>query len=293
MSLLFVEQKKGDPDVPDGRLTVYAKVDTEPGDMALAKHPVAAMITNGFLVAQGNFRDQNSLRDFLKSEMGLSLEEGLEQLVDRLDGLESALDPEKLKEKIEHMGEMEDFIPTPAKIVPFRSEEEILSQEGDIFYTGIFRNIGNAMFSVNGFPMLYQARYREQLLENVRSEIDNLIALIENNDPPDDRFSTQGVDVEQKIMKEFIPNMLYSRKDRKVFETAAGQFRTFMTGYQFHEDVNAIIGTIREPVELSSRHYKLLEMYARKIAEIQRENFTEVERLRQVIDDLEKDSLKL
>jgi hypothetical protein len=157
-----MEQKKGDSSRLDGRLTVYAAIDIDPAELANTKHPVASLVNNGYLVAQGNFRDQNSLKDFLKSEMGLSLEEGLEQLLDKVDGLEAALDPSKLREKLENMDEIEDFIPTPAKIVSFPSEDEILNQEGDVFFGGTFEKIGNAVLCVNAFPILYQARYREQ-----------------------------------------------------------------------------------------------------------------------------------
>ena len=140
VSFLNVVQKKGDEANLDGRITVYAAVDIDPEDLLSMKHSFASMVHNGFLVAQGNFRDQYNFRDFLKSEMGISLEdglgEGLSQLIERMDGLESTLDPQKLKERLENMDDIEDFIPTPAKIVPFHSEEEILAQEGDVFFVG-------------------------------------------------------------------------------------------------------------------------------------------------------------
>ena len=103
MAFLDVNQKKGDPESLDGRLTVYARVDVEPGELSETKHPIVSMIHNGLLVAQGNFREQYSLRDFMKSEMGVSLEEGLEQFLSSLDGIESALDPDKLREKLKEM----------------------------------------------------------------------------------------------------------------------------------------------------------------------------------------------
>jgi len=109
-----VQQVKGNPEALDGRLTVYGRVDVDPADFVAAKHPAASMVHNGMLVAQGNYRDQYSLRDFLRSEMGVSLDEGIEQLLSRLDGLESALDPQKLKEKMQEMEGMEDMMPTPA-----------------------------------------------------------------------------------------------------------------------------------------------------------------------------------
>ena len=40
-----------------------------------------------------------------------------------MEGLESTLDPQKLKDRLENMDDIEEFIPTPAKIVPFNSEE--------------------------------------------------------------------------------------------------------------------------------------------------------------------------
>ena len=288
MPFLGIEQKKGTPETLDGRLTVYALVETDPADAATAKHPVASMVNNGLLVAQGNYREQNSLRDFLKAEMGLSLEEGLGQLVDRLDGLESALDPDKLKDKIEHMNEIEDFIPTPAKIVSFHSEGEILGQEGDVFYTGYFKNIGNAVLSVNAFPIFYQARFREQVIDSVRNEIETIISQIERNEPVPERFNGAGVDTEQKILKEFIPSMLYCRKDLDIFNNAEKQFRTFMSGYEFDEDVVAIVNIIKSPVELAKRHYQLLELYAKKIQEVLKENYTEVDKISRAISAMEK-----
>src|SRR5271169_6517680 len=122
--LLGIEQKKGTQNRLDGRLTVYANIDIDPSDLVSMKHPIASMVHNGLLVAQGNYREQNNLRDFLKSEMGVSLEDGLEEFLDKLGGLESALDPEKLRDRIENIDELEDFIPTPAKIVPFTSEDD-------------------------------------------------------------------------------------------------------------------------------------------------------------------------
>jgi hypothetical protein len=285
--LLKIEQKKGAPGYLDGRLTVYAVLDIDPSDLLAMKHPIASMAYNNFLVAQGNYKEQNNLRDFLKSEMNISLEEGLEDFLDKLGGLESALDPQKLREKIDNFDELEEFIPTPAKIVPFRSETEILGQEGDVFFTGTFKNIGNAILSVNSFPILYQARFREQEIDKVRNEIEHLISQIEKTATPQEAtFNTRGVNVEDKIMKEFIPNMLYCRKDPKVFSAAEKQFKMFMRGYQFTDDVEAIVSIIAHQAELTTKYFKLLELYAKKISEVHRENYGEAEKIRLEIDRL-------
>jgi hypothetical protein len=286
--LLGIQQKKGDANKLDGRLTVYAVLDIDPSDLLSMKHPIASMVHNGLLVAQGNYREQNNLRDFLKSEMGLSIEEGLEDFLDKLGGLESALDPEKLRERIENIDELEDFIPTPAKIVPFHSETDVLAQEGDVYFAGSFKNIGNAILSVNSLPILYQARFREQEIRTVRNEIEQLIAQIEKNAPARERVVSSGTKIEEKILKEFIPNMLYCRKEKKVFGAAEKQFRDFLHDYSNKEDIDSIVSLIADEHELSSKDFKLLELYAKKISRVQEENFAEAEKLQDDIAGLEQ-----
>jgi hypothetical protein len=279
-----IELKKGDKNHLTGVLTVYGILDIEPADLLSMKHPIALTIYNNLLVAQGNYREQNNLRDFLKSEMNISLEEGLEEFLDKLGGLESAFDAQKLRDKIENMDELEEFIPTPAKIVPFHSENDIMNEEGDVYFVGRFKNIGNAILSVNSFPILYQARFREQEIDKVRNEIEQLISQIDTLGPPEMTFLTPGVNIEDKIMKEFIPNMLYCRKDPKVFSAAEKQFKLFMQGYRFKDDVDAIISIIANQAELTSKYFKLLELYAKKIFEVRKENYIEVEKLRHEIE---------
>jgi hypothetical protein len=286
--LLGIQQKKGDNAKLDGRLTVYAMLDIDPSDLISMKHPIASMVHNGLLVAQGNYREQNNLRDFLKSEMGLSIEDGLEDFLDKLGGLESALDPDKLRERIENIDELEDFIPTPAKIVPFPSEADVLSQEGDVFFSGTFKNVGNAILSVNSLPILYQARFREQEIQKVRNEIELLISQIEKNVTPRSKPQISETRPEERIMKEFIPNMLYCRKEKKVFAAAEKQFRDYLHEYSGQEDIDAIVLIIAGEQELTSKHFKLLELYAKKIASVQQENFIEAENLQKDIAALKR-----
>ncbi len=286
--LLGIQQKKGNENTLDGRLSVYAILDIDPSDLLTLKHPIASMIHNGLLVAQGNYREQNNLRDFLKSEMGLSLEDGLEDFLDKLGGLESALDPDKLRERIENIDELEDFIPTPAKIVPFQSEGDVLAQDGDVFFAGSFKNIGNAILSVNSLPIMYQARFREQEIHKVRNEIERLIGQIERNAPSREKVVSPDIHVEELIMKEYIPNMLYCRKEKKVFGAAERQFRNYLNDYRNKEDIDSIVSIIADENELTSRHFKLLELYAKKIARIREENFIEADKLQKDIATLLK-----
>lgn len=289
--MLGVIQKKGDPRFLDGRITVYAMIDIDPGDLLTMKHPFASMVHNGFLVAQGNFKDQYNFRDFLKSELGISLEEGLEegltQLIERMGGgLESTLDPQKLKDRLENMDDIEDFIPTPAKIVPFHSEEEILSQEGDVFFVGTFKNIGNAVLSVQALPMLYQSLFREQEVGRIRTEIESIITQIERNDTETERQPKEAETAEEALLKRFIPDMLYNRKDPRAFAAAEKEFRSYLKGYRFPEDIDAIVSLTRGAKELSEKDSRLLELYAKKISCVEREDFSTAEDVNKKIQRL-------
>lgn len=289
MGLMHIEQKKGTPDFYHGKLTVYARIEFDPSDLGdNASHPIASMVHNGLLVAQGNYKEQSSLKDFLISEMGESIEEGLEEFIGKLDGLEGALDPQKLKEKLRNLDEFKDFIPTPAKIVPFHSEEDILAQEGDIYYVGSFKNMANANLSINSFPILYQARYREQEIDMVKREIEQLISQVETNEVSVEHYTRPEIDIEQKIVKDYIPVMLYSKKDSRGYEVALNKFHAFMSGYQFTEDVDRIINIISVSEKLSPLHYKLLELYAKKISEVCKEHFSEVNSIREQISLIEE-----
>jgi len=289
-----IQQKKGDPQNLDGRITVYAVIDIDPADLSTIKHSFASMVHNGFLVAQGNFKDQYNFRDFLQSELGISLEEGFEegltQLIERMDGLESTLDPQKLKERLENMNDLEDFIPTPAKIVPFHSEEEICAQEGDVFFVGTFKNIGNAVLSVQALPMLYQAQYREHEVGRIRNEIESIISQIERSDAPRESApparSKPKASTEETLLKEFIPNMIYSKKEPHAFEAAADAFRSFMKKYRFQEDVAAIVSLISGSHELTEKENRLLELYAKKIACVEKEDFQRAEEVSREIQRL-------
>jgi hypothetical protein len=280
--VLNVEQKKGDPARLDGQVTVYAVIDIDPAELMSMKHPIVSMVHGGLLVAVGNYREQNSLRDFLRSEMGISLEEeglgeGLADMIDKMEGLESALDPQKLRERLENMGELEEFIPTPAKVVSFHSEQELLSQPGDVFFTGTFKKIGNAVLSVNAVPVVYQAVFREQQTETVRSEIESLIAQIERSEPSSKTISSVGINVEEILSKEYIPSMLYQRGNAPEFASAVKGFRAFMSGYRFRDDVEAVLNLISKNEELDAADLKLLELYTKKITLVQSEDFAGVE----------------
>jgi hypothetical protein len=197
-------------------------------------------------------------------------------MIENMDGLEAALDPQKLRDRLENMGDIEEFIPTPAKMMPFHTEQEILDQPGDVYFAGHFKGIGNAVLGVNAVPIIYQAIFKEQQMQSLHSEIESLISQIEWSDTSGGgvTVTTPGVNPEEALLKEYIPTMLYQRVDPAGFESSRKQFRAFMRGYRFNDDVEAVLSLISKDREPGAMEYKLLELYAKKISLVQAEDFT-------------------
>jgi hypothetical protein len=82
--------------------------------------------------------------------------------------------------------------------------------------------------------------------------------------------------------------MLYCRREPRGFEAAEKHFRTFMTGYHDPADVDAVVRVIALPTSLTKRHFRLLELYAKKIAAVQRREEAEAGRLGRSIEELER-----
>lgn len=277
-NFLSIEQKKGNAAAPHGKMTVYAKVlvDVEKahGD---THNQLADIIRNGFLAAQGNYRDQNNLRDFLKQELGTSFEdeEGIKKFVEGLGGIEGALDPEKFKEKLEELEELEEFIPTPAKMVHFSSEEQILEEEGDVFYLGAFENSANANLAVNAATILYQAKYRETQILSVRDEVDSLITQLEIPEFPVDsakELDLASVDLETALLKKFIPELIHGGEAKRLRSDAEAHLKSFLSWYQHDEDVERLIDLTRQDL-LNEKRSELIELYVKKISALKNENF--------------------
>lgn len=282
---LGVVQKKGKKEFIDGRLTVYAIVDIDPSEIISGGSPITSMVHNGLLVAQANYEEQNSLKDFFESEFGASMEEGLEEFLEKLDGLEGALDPSKLRDKLKNFDEIKDFIPAPARIVPFHNEESILDEEGDVYFVGRFKNSANANLCVNAFPILYQAKYREQQSELVKNEIDNLISQIESSSVSKEQIADVE-NVENLLNTKYIPNILYRKNSPSDLKEAVSELRELLRTYKYSSDVDTMVDILCDTVDLTKEHYRLLELFARKISLVLSEEFTEVEAVNKEINSI-------
>ena len=315
LSGIHIEQKKGGPDRLAGKLIAYVRLlDSDLGArMGEESSPIAGMVRNGLLAVQGNYIGQRNIRDFFRDEFGISLEKGIQEVIDQAretGGLEGALDPDAVKERLESMKNA-DFIPIPAKVAFFNSEEEILATEADVYFLGDFEVLSHAHLCVNSFPILYQACFREQEHREVADEINALLGNIENpgqgastkatetasrdragdatqnGDTP--TLQTFSGDVKAFLLKELIPRMIYSLSDKEEYQGAVDQFRNFMGDFAYPEDMQAIIRLIESTPNHDAATLRKLELLVAKVEALQREDFESLEKIRTDLRGLETD----
>ena len=291
--MLGIEQKKGQSDILSGKLIAYARIlpSTE-NDNAPA--PFQNMVKNGLLVIEGDFRQNNTLRQFIQKEIGANFDENIAGLLERIQEeggeLPEGLDPEVIRERIEELSNME-VIPIPAKITHRETEEEILKDDGDIFYIGEFQGVGQAHFCLTSLPIYYQAKYKEQVkaieqryLEEILTQIDSQKtidtgALQENTElfPQGASLSSFIGNLQELFDTRVIPFMLL-QKSESDFEEAVEQFNQFMLPYSNKEDLQQVCSILRLLREDSSntKERKRLELLCNKISAIYHENFRKV-----------------
>ncbi|MFP4521847.1 MAG: hypothetical protein ACLFQK_06845 [Fibrobacterota bacterium] len=284
---MYLIQKKGDSKNLYGRITVYAQINPD-ADTTGVPRQILDAISNGIIAAQGDYRKARNLTQFLKEELGLSFEAGIEELIKQAGdsgGIESAIDPALLKDRLKNMKKMEDFIPTPAKIVLFDNEENLMQEEGDIFYVGSFNNAGNANLAVNALPILYQAQFKEQHQNHIMKEINSLLMQAEESALSRDNFRQHSEDLAKTILSEYIPKLVYSAQTGVGFEEAADNFRDFMGGYKYMDDIEKIIEYSRDMS--SSKNEMLAELYTRKADAFLKEDFAKVQEIINNIEEIE------
>ena len=302
---IHIECRKGDPDKLRGKLIAYVHVkgakDNESGnyvsgegegftgDRGESPSPLSAMVRNGILAVQANFVNQRNIRDFFREEFGISLEKGIQEVIEQArdtGGLEGALDPEAVKERLESMKNA-DFIPIPAKIAFFTNEAEMLAGDVDVYYLGSFTVLSHAHLCVNSFPIIYQAYFREQEHRTVESEIAALLGNIE--DPrknPETTIQNYSGDVKVFILTDLIPKMIYSLGDRTEYAKALGNFKSFMGDFGYPEDMQEIVTLIESTPSHDSKNLRRLELLVAKIEALQKEDYEKLEEIRNLLRSL-------
>jgi hypothetical protein len=298
---MHLEQRKGDPRKLKGKLIAYVRVETDegestsgPGDEGNA-NALAAMVRNGILAVQANFVDQRNIRDFFREEFGISLEKGIQEVIDQAKetgGLEGALDPEAVKERLDSMKNA-DFIPIPAKIAFFSSEAEMLASDADVYYLGSFTVLSHAHLCVNSFPIIYQAYFREQEHRAMEREIAALLGNIEDprrqegaNGDEAPRLQTYRGDIKAYLLKDIIPNMIYSLSDPAEYQKALSHFREFMGDFGYPDDMQAIINLVESTPQHDAKGLRKLELLVAKIEALQNEDYEKLDGIRNELGKL-------
>jgi hypothetical protein len=308
---MHLEQRKGDPKKLKGKLIAYVRVESEDGGNATGPageegganngSPLAAMVRNGILAVQANFVDQRTIRDFFRDEFGISLEKGIQEVIDQAKetgGLEGALDPEAVKERLDSMKNA-DFIPIPAKIAFFGSEAEMFAVDADVFFLGTFTVLSHAHLCVNSFPIIYQAYFREQEHRAMEREIAALLGTIEDprkkegegggdggdgEDAP--RLQTYAGDVKAYLLRDIIPKMIYNLSDPPEYRKALDQFKAFMGDFGHPEDIQAIINLIESTPSHDAKALRKLELLVAKVEALQNEDYEKLEGIRNELGKL-------
>jgi hypothetical protein len=300
LSGMHLEQRKGDPLKLKGKLIAYVRVESDegettgPGNEGNAS-PLASMVRNGILAVQANFVDQRTIRDFFREEFGISLEKGIQEVIDQAKetgGLEGALDPEAVKERLDSMKNA-DFIPIPAKIAFFGSEAEMLATDADVYYLGSFTVLSHAHLCVNSFPIIYQAYFREQEHRAMEREIAALLGTIEDPRKPEDgngedapRLQTYQGDIKAYLLKDIIPKMIYSLSDPAEYQKALSQFKEFMGGFGYPEEMQAIITLIESTPNHDAKALRKLELLVAKVEALQNEDYEKLDGIRNELGKL-------
>jgi hypothetical protein len=304
---MHIEQRKGDPEKLKGKLLAYVRIVAEEGGEGPESYsegdvggtepssPLNAMVRNGILAVQANYVDQRNIRDFFREEFGISLEKGIQEVIDQAKetgGLEGALDPEAVKERLESMKNA-DFIPIPAKIAFFNSEEEMLAADADVYFLGHFTVISHAHLCVNSFPIIYQAYFREQEHRAMEREIAALLGTIENPKAKEPAEAASGNkiqnyqgDVKAHLLKELIPQMIYNLSDPDEYRKALERFRDFMGDFGFPEDVREIVNLIESTPNHDAKVLRKLELLVAKVEALLKEDYEKLEDIRKELAGL-------
>ena len=182
------------------------------------------------------------------------------------------------------MGDTE-FLPIPAKVIRVDGMEAAAHLEGDVVFLGDFAEFQFAHMAVNSFPILYQARYREQERQVMRDQIEGMLEKLDlspsGGEPSQEpNLETFQGDLEDHLLREILPGMFYAPESSPESEDAERRFRAFMAPYLFPADVDRMVGLVPQIRHGENPALHRLELLVRKAVAIQREDWKALEVLR-------------
>lgn len=272
---------KGNSQRLDGRLLAFAHV----ANANTSAEHLQGMVHNGFLAVQGNYRDQRTLAEFFQSEFGLSLERGIEEVIDQSrdgNGLEGALDPDLVRERLRSMKDAASTMPIPAKVVSVDSHEGAVTFDGDVADLGHFDDLAFAHMAVNAFPILYQAVYRQQELLELQARIESLLDASQAPKP----LSTFEGDVETHLLHTLLPNILYAAEGSVESQAAMLAFEDFLRPHLNEADLEAMLSLIPVVRQGDSSSRRKLDLQLKRVAALHREDYRALDAIRQELESL-------
>jgi hypothetical protein len=157
--------------------------------------------------------------------------------------------------------------------------------EGDVVFLGDFAEFQFAHMAVNSFPILYQARFREQERQSMREQIEGMLEKLvqpseEAAPSTEPTLETFQGDLENHLLREILPGMFYAPESSPESQDAERRFRAFMAPYLFPADVERMVGLVPQIRHGENPALRQLELLVRKAAAIQREDWKTLETLR-------------
>jgi hypothetical protein len=292
-------QKKGNENKLCGKVIGYVKIPRpEPGSGE--ETPFDALVSpDGILAIQGDYsknQDFESFRNNLQQSLPKSLQDLLKSILDD-DEIRDSLDRAKKisVSVIPQKGRIGDFFPVPAQLIPFQSEEALLSEDCDIYFLGEFSSIGSAHLFLTGFPILYQAKYREQAeLENEK-EVDSLLSSIEPSQNltlcVEGELSSFKGNLLELLSAQVLPKIMYAieENDNENFTANIAALRRFMRTYPHQQDIEKMISILQnrnEKKRSNPSDSQSLELLCKKISALHHEEFEILPEIQRELEEL-------
>ena len=284
LSNLSIHCIQGDENKMSGRLIVYALVK----DAEIPKS-LQNMVHNGILAVEGDYVSQKNIKDFFRQEFNLSMGQGIEVIIGKLKKDEYTSDEDqfdlhskKFKDKMKSIKSIE-MIPIPAKIIQFDSVEEIKLQKGyDIYDLGEFDLIQHAHLIINAFPIIYQARYREQEQKELQEEINQLLTNLPQVNST--RKKEKPKKSKEYLLQTLIPKILYSAKDPQSLEKTQKELEFFLKDYPFPKDIQKLKDLIAEYE--NSQNLESIKLIVDKIWYLQNEDYKSLEKIKHLLNKM-------
>jgi hypothetical protein len=312
INVFGIIQKKGDENKLCGKVIGYVRVPKpEPGSGD--ETPFDALVSpDGILAIQGDYSKNPDFESF-RSNLQQTLPKGLQEI------LKHILEDDEIKENLERTKKISvsvipqkgnrigDFFPVPAQLASFQSEDMLLNEDCDIYFLGEYSSLSSAHLFLTGFPILYQAKYREQAELEKERQVDELLAEIDGQKPItkgieavylDGELSNYKGNLLELLGSEVLPKIMYAieENDQENFRAGISSFRRFMRTYPHQQDIEkmiSILQDISEKKHSNSKDSKNLALLCQKMSALHHEEFEILPDIQKELEEMNREELRV